>query len=314
MVVGSNSSSDVLVVVDAPTPSQVAALVAPLRRMDRDRVAILTTSGTLARLPEFADRSSVPVVGDEIDRLLPATRCVLAVGDYLPLGAIARSHASRVDASFLVVQHGILAPIAPPLPRDCELAAWSPDDAMFWTTGRSDVRTTTVGSQLLWEAAQRRDDDRVPAGTADDPSMVFLGQLHGRELPRSSMARAAGSFCRSTGASYRPHPSEADLLSRLQHEVWRRRGIPIDRSTDAPGDHGETVVGMFSTGILEAAAAGAPAWSFFPDPPPWLEELWARYRIATFGSSSPTTVDVPTTEPAHAIASLVLERADGGRT
>jgi hypothetical protein len=70
---------------------------------------------------------------------------------------------------------------------------------------------------------------------------------------------------------------------------------------------------VFSTGILEAAAAGIPAWVDFPDPPPWLVEIWQRYEMKRFGTSVPTEAPVTAQEPARLIAEIIEQRAAGHR-
>ena len=66
---------------------------------------------------------------------------------------------------------------------------------------------------------------------------------------------------------------------------------------------------MFSTGVLEAAARGLPAWVDFPDPPAWLREFWDRYgmrhlRRAAHAGARPR----PTSSPRVAVAEIVLAR------
>ena len=46
-------------------------------------------------------------------------------------------------------------PQAPPLPVGATLLAFSEADAEFWVSGRRDVTTHAVGSQLLYLAAQK---------------------------------------------------------------------------------------------------------------------------------------------------------------
>ena len=311
--------AEVLIVVDALSPSQVAALIAPMRHLDPSRVAVLTTPAAAPGIPEATpSRSSTISDAPALTRALPALRCVLAVGDYMQLGALAHASAERAGAAFLVVQHGIVTPFAPPLPSGAELLAWSEADAAFWTAGRSDVSSHVVGGQLLHEAhtacADRapratRTGDTGSTGAASPTSITYLGQLHGHELPRRAMARAAERFCRSTGAVYRPHPSESDIASRLQHRLWRLRGIEFDPGRTPLPDLGTSVVSVFSTGVLEAAAAGIPSWVDFPDPPVWLAEIWQRYGMQRHGSTVPTEVAPTLEEPARLIAGIIEQRA-----
>lgn len=306
-----NSIVDMLIVIDTPTASQLAALLAPMRHLPAARVAVLTSAGAGTRLPLDPGSTSVTIADHhDLTRALPDLRCVLTYGHYMHLGAMADATARTVGASSFVAQHGILTPFAPPLPEHSQLLAWSEDDAAYWTLGRPDVETHVVGSQLLHEATGERP---VPSGDREPPDgITYLGQLHGYELPRRSMASAATRFCREHGAVYRPHPSETDLVSRLEHALWRSRGISFDL-TRRPLDQLRTsVVSVFSTGVLEAAAAGIPAWVDHPDPPDWITELWGRYRMQRFGSTEPTRIATSEKEPARAIAELLITRAADG--
>ena len=72
------------------------------------------------------------------------------------------------------------------------------------------------------------------------------------------------------------------------------------------------MVSAFSTGVLEAAARGVPAWVHFLDPPTWLTDFWERYGMHPWGM--PPSPPPPTSE--HAPAQRVAERvlAIGGLT
>lgn len=201
-----------------------------------------------------------------------------------------------------VVQHGLLTPFAPPLPHGATLLAFSDDDAAFWASERSDIEGIAVGAQLLWDTSTTESKTH-PSGPP-----VYLGQLHGSELPRRGKTRSTARFWRQTGAIYRPHPFEADRLSRAQHAIWQARGMRIDRSNLPIRELGGPIVGAFSTGILEAAASGFPAWAYYENPPRWLEEFWDRYRIHRWGAdAAPTPAPPrPAIEPAQAIADAVL--------
>ena len=128
---------------------------------------------------------------------------VLSTGHYLPARARSRTGPPS-PGRFLTVQHGLLTPHAPPLGAGTILLAWSEADAAFWRSGRDDVGSVVVGSQLLWEAAE------PPPATADpDARPVFLGQLHGAELPRDVLAEAAETFCRAEHADLPAAPLRA---------------------------------------------------------------------------------------------------------
>lgn len=240
----------------------------------------------------------------EVDSADPArglggVRMVLCLGSHLPLAAAA---APRMrDARLVVVQHGLLTPLAPPLPRDATLLAWSRADAEFYTSGRADTHSHVLGSQLLWTAAQRQ----APART-ERP--LYLGQLHGAELPRSSMTRAAFSTCRAAQAIYRPHPAEKDRISRWTHRLMGLSGITVMAGGPSLAQAGAPVISVFSTGVLEAAAAGLDAYVSYPRPPRWLGEFWERYQMRRWGGEATPSPPIPDTEPAKAIASWVSAR------
>ena len=204
-----------------------------------------------------------------------------------------------------MVQHGLLVPQAPPLPVGCTLLAFSEADADFWASGRRDVTTHAVGSQLLYLAAQKAAGAEVQKQNDLEP--IFLGQMHGAELPRASFAYASHSFLKKYGGVYRPHPSEKDKLSVLTHKLWEKEGIRIDRSGTPLNEVPNPVVSIFSTGVLEAAIRGIPAWVYHPAPPAWLVEFWDRYGMNRWGSE-PTPAPVqPEKEPARRIAELMIE-------
>lgn len=288
--------------VDAATPAAVASTTSPLAFLGDTPVAVLAPADVSAHLP--GEWSVEAVTGSDLPRAIAGIRAVVAMGAYLPAGAQACAWASQLGARLLIVQHGLLAPQAPPLPAGAHLLAFSEADAAFWRAGRADVTAEAIGSHLLWQAAQ------TPRTVSADTTPVFLGQLHGAELPRQISGRTAELFCERTGAAYRPHPAETDILSRLQHRRWRRRGIEFA----APGpllDAGRSVVSIFSTGVLEAAAAGIPAWVTCVRPPAWVHEFWDRYGLAPWGGSPTPVPEIPEVEPASAVADRVRDAAEG---
>nr|NLI49513.1 RNA-binding protein [Propionibacterium sp.] len=290
-----------LVVLESTSASSLASLVEPLRHLLDVPVAVVAPTNVTAHLPgEGWSTQSTPSL--DLAHDLAEVALVLAAGHYLPLGALVHRQASARGLTFAVVQHGLMTSLAPPLPPDARLLAWSQADADFWRSGRGDVESVVVGSQLLHQAA---------AAGADHVSRfarpTWLGQLHGAELPRLGMMRAATDFCLREHATYRPHPSERDGLSLLTHAAWERMGIELDRSgvplfqTNAP------VVSAFSTGVLEAAARGVPAWVSYPHPPAWLGEFWERYGLKPWGGEPTPAPALRDIEPARALADWIVE-------
>jgi hypothetical protein len=296
----STGPAEVLVVLDALTTTSRLALLEPVRALPARATVVVGPPGLADHLPGDGWRVSTETAGAALDRLLDEGSVVLSTGHYLELGSLAHAAAAERGARFVTVQHGLLTPHAPPLAPATTLLAWSEADAGFWTAGRDDVGTVVVGSQLLWEAAHHPVDDVDPAATP-----VFLGQLHGAELPRRVVADAAEAFCRATGATYRPHPAETDRRSRATHRRWERTGIRVDRSPTPLRELRAPVVSVFSTGVLEAAAAGIPAWVHLPDPPRWVTEFWTRYRLATWGGPPTPSPERPPVEPSRAVADVV---------
>ena len=303
----------VLIVMDSFSPTNRNAILEPLKHLGAVDVALWVPEDASEYLDgQYAserysrkDWSEQEISGDELMRLLPDVRIVLSAAQFLGRGAVAYEFSRAIGAEYWMVQHGLLVPQAPPLPVGCTLLAFSEADAEFWASGRRDVTTHAVGSQLLYLAAQKA------AGAEEqkqnDLEPIFLGQMHGAELPRASFAYASHSFLKKYGGIYRPHPSEKDKLSVLTHKLWEKEGIRIDRSGTPLNEVPNPVVSIFSTGVLEAAIRGIPAWVYHPAPPAWLVEFWDRYGMNRWGSE-PTPAPVqPEKEPARRIAELMIE-------
>ena len=303
----------VLIVMDSFSPTNRNAILEPLKHLDAVDVALWVPEDASDYLDgQYAserysrkDWSEQEISGDELMRLLPDVRIVLSAAQFLGRGAAAYEFSRAIGAEYWMVQHGLLVPQAPPLPVGCTLLAFSEADAEFWASGRRDVTTHAVGSQLLYLAAQKTAG--AEAQEQNDLEPIFLGQMHGAELPRASFAYASHSFLKKFGGSYRPHPSEKDKLSVLTHQLWEKEGIRIDRSGTPLNEVPNPVVSIFSTGVLEAAIRGIPAWVYHPAPPAWLVEFWDRYGMNQWGQD-PTPAPVqPKKEPAQRIAELMIE-------
>ena len=303
----------VLIVMDSFSPTNRNAILEPLKHLGAVDVALWVPEDASEYLDgQYAserysrkDWSEQEISGDELMRLLPDVRIVLSAAQFLGRGAVAYEFSRAIGAEYWMVQHGLLVPQAPPLPVGCTLLAFSEADAQFWASGRRDVTTHAVGSQLLYLAAQKA------AGAEEqkqnDLEPIFLGQMHGAELPRASFAFAAHSFLKKYGGIYRPHPSEKDKLSVLTHKLWEKEGIRIDRSGTPLNEVPNPVVSIFSTGVLEAAIRGVPAWVYHPAPPSWLVEFWDRYGMNQWGQEPTPPPVQPKKEPAQRIAELMIE-------
>jgi predicted RNA-binding protein len=299
--------------MDSFSPTNRNAILEPLKHLDAVDVALWVPEDASEYLDgQYAsehysrkDWTEQEISGDELMRLLPDIRIVLSAAQFLSRGAVAYEFSRAIGAEYWMVQHGLLVPQAPPLPVGCTLLAFSEADAEFWASGRRDVTTHAVGSQLLYLAAQKAAG--AEAQKQNDLEPIFLGQMHGAELPRASFAYASHSFLKKFGGTYRPHPSEKDKLSVLTHKLWEKEGIRIDRSGTPLNEVPNPVVSIFSTGVLEAAIRGIPAWVYHPAPPAWLVEFWDRYGMNQWGQE-PTPAPVqPKKEPAQRIAELMIE-------
>ncbi|REJ08053.1 RNA-binding protein [Microbacterium bovistercoris] len=297
----------VLFALEATTPTAIASIAEPMAHLGDTPMAVLAPADVSAALPGEWRQADAPQAPRSM-------RAVIATGHFLAAGALAYQWACEADARFFVVQHGLLAPQAPPLPSGAHVLAFTDRDFDFWRSGRTDVTGEAIGSQLLWNAAHQppralRELSETKRATVSD-TPIFLGQLHGAELPRRVTGRTAELFCRQEGALYRPHPAETDLLSRRQHAKWQRNGIRFAE----PGpllQSGHSVVSIFSTGVLEAAAAGIPSWVTCVNPPAWVHEFWERYELAAWGGT-PTRAPVqPDVEPSERIAQIVLATVRG---
>ena len=303
----------VLIVMDSFSPTNRNAILEPLKHLDAVDVALWVPEDASEYLDgQYAserysrkDWSEQEISGDELMRLLPDIRIVLSAAQFLGRGAAAYEYARAIGAEYWMVQHGLLVPQAPPLPVGCTLLAFSEADAEFWASGRRDVTTHAVGSQLLYLAAQKAAG--AEAQKQNDLEPIFLGQMHGAELPRASFAYASHSFLKKFGGTYRPHPSEKDKLSVLTHKLWEKEGIRIDRSGTPLNEVPNPVVSIFSTGVLEAAIRGIPAWVYHPAPPTWLVEFWDRYGMNQWGQEPTPPPVQPKKEPAQRIAELMIE-------
>lgn len=293
-----------LVAIDSTTPSSVAAFAEPLRHLAGAPVAVLALADVSAHLP--GDWSARALTGRTMPGEVRGVRAVFAAGHFLPASALAHEWARTAGARFVVAQHGLLTTWAPPLPAAAHVLAFSDDDARYWASGRSDITHEVVGSQLFWQASQRTLTPET------DARPLFLGQLHGAELDRATSARSAQQFCLATGATYRPHPSETDRLSRWQHARWRRRGIDFDTSGRSLRENRRPIASIFSTGVLEAAAAGIPSWVTAVRPPSWVRDCWDRYEMSPWGEEPTPAPVVRAQEPARAIAESLQRLAAGG--
>lgn len=298
----------ILIALESLSPSQQAALLAPAAHLPPAEVAVLSLEPVQSLLPEHPWTSTTttdPAATPALDDIA----AVLAAGHFLPAGAAAHRLATARSLPFGVVQHGLLVPMAPPLPPHAHLLAWSAADGEFWASGRSDVSVEVVGSQMFWAAQEPRAEllstERMI--TWADRRPVYLGQLHGAEIGRWRMARAAERTLQRTNAVYRPHPHERDKMSRIAHATWQRRGITVDRSGTPLTAVEAPVLGVFSTGILEAACRGIPAWVDFDSPPAWLGEFWERYGLRRLGER-------PTPPPAISAVPAALSVAGWARS
>lgn len=293
----------VLVALDTTAPTTISALVQPTQFIDSVDIAVWAPSNIQNSLP--GQNWSVELKTEDDLSPLSDIQIILSTGHYMTYGAAAYRVARKIEAEFFVVQHGLMTPFAPPLPANSTLLAFSEKDAKFWMSGRTDINYRVFGSQLFYDAAQKNAETESH-DLLDQP--VFLGQMHGAELPRASYAKAGYTFCKENNARYRPHPQEKDKLSVLTHRLWAKMDIEIDSGEQPLSSLPHPVVSVFSTGVLEAAIRGVPSWVYHPNPPAWVEEFWERYGMNKWGSTPTPTPEIPDREPAQAIADYIKEK------
>ncbi|MGA4507746.1 prephenate dehydrogenase [Propionibacteriaceae bacterium G1746] len=285
-----------LIVMDNLSPSCRLVIHDPLRYAERlDQVAVLTGVAD-PQLPGDG-WTAVEFIGPgQIPRTVQQ---VLSLGAFNALSGVAEPWAKNHGMRFVVVQHGLMTPWAPPLNDGDHLLAWSEADAHFWGADRPSITWQVVGSQMLWQAGH------APKVEVLDERPLMLGQLHGIELPRLQKLRVYEKFCLANDADYRPHPVETDVASRLGHQWLRRRGVGFEMSVASLPDLGRPVVSIFSTGTLEAAQRGLPAWVHHPTAPEWVRDFWARYGLRQFGDDPTPAWELGDEEPAALIAKAV---------
>lgn len=298
----SGSKPQILIALDSMSPTSLGSLMRPTPWLDPSSYAVWAPQDMTQHLPGEGWQTTV-LAETHLEAELEGAQVVLALGHYMAWGSAAYRFSQRTGARFITVQHGLHTPYAPPLAPGTHLLAFSQADAEFWISGRDDVTYDVVGSQLFWEAA------RQPSTPLADISAtpIFLGQMHGAELPRVSFAYSSIKFVREHKAVYRPHPSEEDRLSRLTHNFMGKLGIEIDRSQQPLNQVTQPVVSIFSTGVLEAALRGVPAWVYHSNPPAWLLDFWNRYGMSQWGSDPTPAPQVPSREPAEQIATILTQ-------
>lgn len=298
------ASARLLSVVESTSPTSISSLIRPLEFLQTVPYAVLAPGDISELLP--GDNWRVEELDTSELELKIQAEVVLSAGHYLPLGSAAYGYAQKTGARYVVLQHGLMTPFAPPLPLEAHLLAFSEADAHFWISGRTDVTYDVVGSQLFWDAALKPKADSAELGER----VVFLGQMHGAELPRSSFIRATLKFVKEHRAVYRPHPQEKDKLSRVVHALMKKMGVTVDESQQPLNQINKPVVAIFSTGIIEAAIRGVPSWAYHPNPPGWLKEFWARYGMSQWGDSPTPPPALPQIEPAWSIATIITQQLE----
>ena len=195
----------VIVALDSASPSQRASLLRPAEILMQRGIPVAVVAPEAVE-PQLRTRGLSPagnigVQGWDVTGL-PPPLSVLSAGHYLTAGWVGWKLSVAHEIPYLVVQHGVLTPHAPPPPAHAHLLVWNSKDGGFWSSGRREIATTVVGSQGLWEAAQVRVvvDPQAP--------LHFLGQLHGAELPRAVTLRTVQALRTEGNFVYRPHPGE----------------------------------------------------------------------------------------------------------
>ena len=287
----------VLVLVEARTPSQLHALVAPLRDLPLDDVVVVSPVPVRDALPPWLWQESRTLAHEEVPELASGAEVVLSTGHFLGLGRLGRD-AVTDPARFVTVQHGLLTPHAPPLAEGTTLLAWSDADAEFWRSGRDDVTTQVVGSQLLWEAGL----DRLAAAGRRTRARSSSASSTASSSRASSVTRGGRSFCRAEGAVYRPHPAETRPGHARPHERWQPRASPSTGRARPLRELGAPVVSVFSTGVARGRCRGAAGVGRLPRRPAVAREFWDRYDMRPLGRRPDGTAPHAPMEPSRAVA------------
>jgi len=305
-----------LFAVDDLSPSEVASVVRPAQELARRTSVALVAPITLVRqLREYGfspgggsgsvglSRSTHRPAAVDLD-LIDASAVVVTRYE-TPAARALRIYSRQRSIPCAYIQHGVVTPFAPPLPAEALLFSWSQSDADFWCDGRADVSIHVVGSQMLWEAGSTRRNAHEEQPGQDDQTLCFLGQLHGTELARRVTIATVQELRGRGPLTYRPHPAERDIRSRCRHMSWRCQGVRVLSQALPLTEQAGPVVGIFSTGILQAAAAGRSSYAFCLRPPSWIKELWSRYGMEQLGGTRSTSVSSPSQHPARAIADVL---------
>lgn len=292
--------AEVIVAFDTTNPPMVRTFAAVIRTLRAQGTTVAVVDAGDARL-----RGEIAAPTEALDPQLLHAAVYLSIGHFARVGQSAWRASRRSGGRFTILQHGLLTPFTPPLAVGSHLLAWSDADAVYWSAARADISTATVGAPpLVWA----REDASTKTGGSSLDRPLFLGQMHGAELPWRTKVGTAVYFCRRTGAEYRPHPSEQSALARAAHRLLRTAGVTFESGGPALSAERRPVVSMFSTGLLEAAAAGLHTYGFAVRPPQWLEAFWERYQIGRW-PDRPTQLDpslIPGTS-AEVVSSIVRE-------
>ena len=169
-----------------------------------------------------------------------------------------------------MVQHGLLVPQAPPLPVGCTPAGFQRGRRRVLGIGRRDVTTHAVGSQLLYLASQKATG--AEAQKQNDLEPIFLGQMHGAELPRASFALRFALLLEEVRRKLPSAPEREGQAVGADPPAVGEGRYPIDRSGTPLNEVPNPVVSIFSTGVLGLQSAVSRR-VYHPAPPAWLVEF-----------------------------------------
>ena len=295
--------ADVVVGFDTTNPPMVRTFEAVIRALQARGTTVSAVDAGDARLRPLVDAPTSPLNPGALH-----ASTYVSIGHFAPVGHAVWRASRRQGGRFVVLQHGLLTPFVPPLASGSHLLAWTSADAQYWSAARADVTSAVVWSAPL--AWARQDSAESPRAVAHLDRPLFLGQMHGAELSWPTKITSALTFCTQTGADYRPHPSEISLLSRSAHRALRTAGVTVAIDAAPLTSVDRPLVSMFSTGLVEAAAAGLRTYGFAQSPPRWLNSFWDRYRIGTW-PHTPTQVDPTLLQhtPETAVDAIVHEVA-----
>ena len=124
--------SQLVVALDSIGATSLKALIEPLAYTDV-AATVISHNDITHYLPGEDWYVEEILLSEALNQLNP--QVVLSAGHYLDLGSVTFELALHIGADYVVSQHGLNTPFAPPLAPSTHLLAFSQADAEFWIAG-----------------------------------------------------------------------------------------------------------------------------------------------------------------------------------